>query len=269
MSILERKRHFTISEVNKRITPKCVEVLKSRARNGSPTAQSFFKAREIVEQAIKHLSCQQTTDAFKLFRLYFREWDLLMKNFSDFYSDCIEAAMKALDRDSHDADAIYVLLRMDMIRSNEEKLSMANRCIELDPSVPDFHHFLACMFRIVGDYKNGLRAVDRAIELLPNQTDWLYDRATFLQKGMGVREAYLKFISSNPTDHQKYPEACYSLAQIYLLSGDHTQAKAYYKKGLDAEDPIIRLPCYEPVEYDFPQKVRVKRWFKKLEGTKL
>ena len=152
---------------------------------------------------------------------------------------------------------------------------MAKRCVELDPSVPDFHYLLSGMWGFVGDHKNGLRAVDRALELLPTQTNWLYDRATFIRlgekekHGADIAEAYLKFISSNPTDHCKFPEACYCLAQIYFFSGDQTQAKSYYEKGLDAEDPRVRLPCYEPVEYDFPQKLRIKGWFKKLEGTKL
>lgn len=55
---------------------------------------------------------------------------------------------------------------------------IAKRCVELDPSVPDFHHYLGCMLGSVGAYKHGLRALDRALELLPNQLGWLYDRAS-------------------------------------------------------------------------------------------
>jgi len=259
----------------KGITTKCMDVLMSRARNGSPTAQSFFKACQIVEEAIDLLSRRKINEAFKLYRLSFREWDLPIIEFSDFYSDCVEAAKKSLDRNTQDADALYVLVRTGTVRSNEEKLRMVKRCVELDPSVPDFHHLLACILGFVGDHNNGLRAVDRALELLPDQTDWLYDRATFIRlketekQGADDAEAYLKFISSNPRDHRKFPEACYCLAQIYLLSGDHTQAKSYYQKGLDAEDPQVRLPCYEPVDYDFPPKMMIQRMFKAMEGIHL
>ena len=37
------------------------------------------------------------------------------------------------------------------------------------------------MLGFVKDHKNALRALDRAIELLPNHPDWLYDRATFIR----------------------------------------------------------------------------------------
>jgi len=307
MSIQERKRRFIISEVDpndpvsssflefldasfpvggrppltpivrsmKGISSKCMKELVSRTENGSTTAQSFFNACEILDRAISLLERQQTADAFKLYRLSLREWDLPIIEFSDFYSECVTAAKHALNCNSQDADALYVVSRMGMIQSNQERVQMAKRCVELDPSVPDFHHYLACSLGFVGDHKNGLRAVDRAMELLPNQPGWLYDRATFIRLGEKKKyggedaKAYLKFMSLNPKDHRKYSEACYCLAQIYFLSGDPTQAKTYYQKGLDAEDPKIYLPCFEPVDFDFPPKMMMQRMLKLMEGIEM
>ena len=158
---------------------------------------------------------------------------------------------------------------------------MVKRCVELDPSIPDFHHLLACMLGFVGDYKNGLRAIDRAIELLPNQTGWLYERATFIrlaedEEGLknakysvDVAEAYFKFLKSNPEDHRKFPEALYSLAHIYFVSGEVNKAKAFFLKGLQAEDPKIRLPCLKPVEHDFPLKTITRIMINASEGKKM
>jgi len=221
------------------INPEYMNELMSRAENGSITAQFFFKACEILEQAMDHLSRHQFTDAFKLYRLSQREWDLPIIEFGFFYSICLAAAKQTLDHNSKDADALYALARIDKTQSNEEKLLMVKRCVELDPSVPDFHHLLGSMLGFVGDYKNGLRAVERAIEILPNHPDWLYTRATLMrlaedQEGLrnkkysvDVAEAYLKFMSSNPMDHRKFPEACYSLAHIYFFSGEISKAKTY------------------------------------------
>ncbi len=116
---------------------------------------------------------------------------------------------------------------------------------------------------------NGLIAIERAIELLPSHTDWQYERATRLrlieeEEGKkrkrylfdDVAEAYLKFLSSNPTDHRKRPEAFYCLAYIYALSNEITKVQTYYQKGLEAEDPKVRLPCFEAVkEHLFPPKM--------------
>jgi len=248
------------------ITPECLKVLISRAENGSTTAQSFFKACEMVDKAMDLLKRKQTNDAFKLIRLSLREWDLPIPKYSYFYLDCIEVAKEVLDCNSQDVDALYVLACLDSTHSAKEKLRMAKRCVELDPSVPDFHQLLSCTWEIVGDYKNGLRAVDRAIELLPDQTDWLFGRVKLLLRllyqnreekkeeyGVDVAEAFLKFISSNPMDNRNIPEACYYLVQIYVLS-DVPKAKIYYQKGLEAEDGRIRLPCFEPLTDDFPPK---------------
>jgi len=151
---------------------------------------------------------------------------------------------------------------------------MAKRCVELSSHTPDFHHLLSSTWGFLDKHSNGLRAVERAIELLPNQPDWLYDRATHIRLRddevakvkniytVDAAEAYLKFLSSNPMDQRKYPEACYCLSQIYLLSGEIGKAKVYYQKGLEAEDPEVRLPCFDPVKDDFPPKLFSKRLLK-------
>jgi len=178
----------------------------------------------------------------------------------------IEAAKEALDHNPEDADALYVLARCTKTYPDEEKLRMAKRCVELDPSVPDFHHFLCIMLRErsnAGALKNGLRAIDRAIELLPNHPSWLFNRADLIRlidEGAEKKtkhiysaeavEAYMKFISSNPMDHQHFPVACYLLAHIYAFMREYSKAKTYYLKGQDAEDPRVRLPCFEPVKDD-------------------
>jgi len=263
------------------ITLECINELSSRAKNGSATAQSFFNACEMVEKAMDLLKQHQSTDAFKLVRFSLREWDRPIVLYSDFYSECFEAAKQALDQNSQDADALYVLAYFDTTQSIEEKLQMAKRCVELDPSVPDFHQLLSSMFGYVGDHRNALRALDRAIELLPNHPSWLYCRAGFIRLRQqevstvkniytpDVAEAYLTFLSSNPMDHRMFPDACYFLAHIYAISNDRVKAKTYYQKGLDAEDPGVRLPCSDSAEDDFLAKKTTRMLLNAWEGTTL
>jgi len=136
------------------------------------------------------------------------------------------------------------------------------------------------MWGFVVNHRNGLRALDRGMELLPNHPDWLYTRAGCLrvrdEKQKKVKnniysdeavETFLKFIESNPTDHRMFPDACYSLAMIYALSDDKTKAEMYYQKGLDAEDPRIRLPCFGPVTGE--SKMAIRMLLNSWEGTKL
>jgi len=303
MSISERKTRFATSTLDpndpltsayleclagfrpgrrRPLTPDCMNELVSRAKNGSTTAKSFFNAREMVVKAMDLLKQKQTNDAFKLFRLSIREWESPISEYADFYYDCIKAATEALDRNSEDAEALYVLALFATNDSNEEKLRKAKRCVELDPSVPDFHHLFSSMLGSTGAFQNGLRAIDRALELLPNHLDWLLVKATWIRlleqqvkkldeiDSAEVVEAYLKFISSNPTaDHRDFPQVCYSLALIYALSSDKTNAKTYYQKGLDAEDPRVRLPCFEPVQDDLPAKKMTRVLLNTWEGIKL
>ena len=255
------------------MTSECIKELASRAQNGSTIAKSFFNACEMVSKATDLLKQQQTTDAFKLIRLSLREWDQPILLFSDFYSECVEAAKLALDRNSQDADALYVLAYFDTTQSMEEKLQIAKRCVELDSSVPDFHQFLRNVWGHVGDYRNGLRALDRATELLPNHSGWLFGRAQLLRmknkRSPEAVEAYLTFLSSNPTDHPMFPDACYFLAHIYAITNDKVKAKAYYQKGLEAEDPRVRLPCFEPDKDDFLGKKTTRMIFNSWEGIEL
>jgi len=271
------------SDDNKRknITPEIMNELKFRAENGSITAQYFFKSRETLERARVLLKQKRTNEVFQHHRLSMREWVLPHPDFLDFYDECHRAALKALDRNSQDAEALYVLVRIGVHQSFEERLQMAKRCVELDPSVPDFHHLVADMCGFIQDHRNGLRAVDRALELLPSQTSWLYDRAGFIRMGEAHKytsnspEAYLKFLSSNPPDHPKVPMAYFYLAHLYVMMNELTKAKAFFQKGLEAEDPgnPNRLPCFEPVKEDFQAKsmtrmmIKGREWKVPLEQT--
>jgi hypothetical protein len=64
---------------------------------------------------------------------------------------------------------------------------------------------------------------------------------------------YQAFLTANPPDARRVPEACYSISYEYFLLMDMDKAKHYYQKGIEAENPNVRLPCFPPVK-DFPPK---------------
>ena len=71
-------------------------------------------------------------------------------------------------------------------------------------------------------------------------------------------EAYENFLVANPPDARKVPEAYYSIGLEYASMKDMEKAKYYRQKGEEAESPKVRLPCFQPVEDDFPPKYFLK-----------
>ena len=69
---------------------------------------------------------------------------------------------------------------------------------------------------------------------------------------------YEKFLATNPPDSRKVPEAYYSIGFEYAVMKDMVKAKLYQQKGIEAESPNVRLPCFPPVEDDFPPKYGLK-----------
>jgi hypothetical protein len=69
---------------------------------------------------------------------------------------------------------------------------------------------------------------------------------------------YEKFLAANPPDSRKVPEAYYSIGLEYAMMQDMDKAKRYQQKGVEAESPNVRLPCFPPIEEDFPPKYCLK-----------
>lgn len=163
------------------------------------------------------------------------------------------------DKISH-AEIYHLLVCLNNTISPETRLFLASESVKLDPTVPDYFYALGLVYyELIGDYKNGLKAIDRALKMNAN-AEWLYDRATCLRLGKErldyeVVEAYEKFLSCNPPDGRFVPEAYYCVSLAYYTMLNMEKSSIYMRKALRAESPNVRLPCLKPIDpYDFVPK---------------
>jgi tetratricopeptide (TPR) repeat protein len=113
------------------------------------------------------------------------------------------------------------------------------------------------------------RCFERALELDP-VPDWLYDRASSLRlqserNPAAVIKAYEDYIAASEPDSRKIPESYYCLGLEYLMLKNKKKAEEFLKKAIESESPPVRLPCFGPVEDDFPPKFMLKK-MKMLTG---
>jgi hypothetical protein len=132
--------------------------LAQRAQQGSKTAQMFFTAMSMLEQAKAHLQSNKFRDAFLTLRAALRTWDLLPMTKHE-WSAYHEAAKRAFDANPSDAEALYLILRYQMLTNFhfQDGLQMAKKCISLDPKVADFHHFSGSLHGFEGDFESSFR----------------------------------------------------------------------------------------------------------------
>ena len=242
-----------------------------RAQQGSKVAQKLFLAMSIMEQAYADLQKNNFQQAFQKFREAERTWDLLPIK-EDELTAFYKAAKRALDANHNDAEALFVILRYQMLTNFHatDQIRMAQKCVSLDPKVANFHHILGALHGFAGEYTSSVRCFDRALELDPIP-EWLYDRASSLRLNSErnpseVIKAYEDYISANEPDSRKVPEAYYCIGLEYMMQKNNEKAEEFLKKAIKAEDPSVRLPYFRPVEDDFPPKFLLLKLKMKMRG---
>ena len=66
-----------------------------------------------------------------------------------------------------------------------------------------------------------------------------------------VKQLYTEYLEKAPKCAKKYPNACYHLAQFYMIRHNIQKVQEYYKLGQDAEEN--RLPFLQPVDIPIKQ----------------
>ncbi len=92
----------------------------------------------------------------------------------------------------------------------------------------------------------------------------MYDRASSLRlqskrKPAVVIKAYEDYIAASEPDARKVPEAYYCLGLEYQMLKNKKKAEEFLNKAIESESPPVRLPCFGPVEDDFPPKFLLKK----------
>ena len=249
-----------------------IHEMGKRAEQGSKTAKKFFVAMSMIEQANAYLQKNHFCKAFQTFRAAERTWDLLPVEIDDLTA-FHQAAQKALDANHNDAEALFVILRYQVLNNFHppDQIKMVQKCISLDPKVADFHYMLGNLHGYADDYISSVRCFDRALELDPNP-EWLYGRASSMRfqserNRAEVIKAYEDYIAANEPDSRKVPEAYYCIGQEYMMLKNNEKAEEFLKKAIQAENPSVRLPYFGPIKDDFPPKfllVKLNIWKRAL-----
>ncbi len=124
---------------------------------------------------------------------------------------------------------------------------------------PDNCHYFCLLLTVLAfknEYEEGLVYAKGALKKFPENVELLYSLAVMLMSiesssSSEIVEAFQKFLDAAPSDHQKLPEAYYTLSAVYLRNflEEATEEnwelmETTYENGLKAEKD--QLPCYLP-----------------------
>lgn len=132
-------------------------------------------------------------------------------------------------------DQLLHLLGVALVEQgrDEEALEPLKRAISLQRRRPDYHNALGCALRNTGDFAPSLESFQRALKLDPALDDTHYNLAlTFIKLGRFAEgEARLRHLLANgPPDPEMYRALC----DLHWLLGEHEQAIAALRAGIDA-----------------------------------
>ena len=109
----------------------------------------------------------------------------------------------------------------------KERLKFAERCIELDSTVADYHFLLADCCGSTGNLEKALKGFDRKFKV------------------GDIIDSFRHFLSCVPSDNPNVPAAYYYLAELYAWTNELDFVTDVYRKGLETEDPSVKLPCIQ------------------------
>jgi tetratricopeptide (TPR) repeat protein len=161
-----------------------------------------------------------------------------------------------LEKNPEDTDAMHVLvisIDYDAVVDDSGAVDegatfiMANKCITLQPRVPEFHVTLGRMHAAINkDTRNAIRCYDRALELEWNPEVVYYKGLIMADNEREAIELLQQYVEVSEKDEPNVPHACFVVAYIYLVYfGDEEHAEEYLKKGEELEKYSIKLPSGE------------------------
>jgi len=273
------------------------EEVRRRANTGSVTAQQYMMAIAILIQGFDQIE-SSPANALSLLRSAY-----LLCERIPVALPFITAARIRLELDPYDEDAVHVIARFEH-RSFKERVALLEECIKHHPLAADIHYLLASMYMFINEYDKAERACTRALEL-EFHPGWLYTQVGAIKladesrngnnmtfgtdfcsrntanlnqvenmlkesasRSDEIIEKYNRFLKLNPVDHKKVPMVHFTLAFIHMQRNEHQLAHFHWLKWQETDDPSVRLPCHEPVEFPCQMKPMMDMFFN-MQGLSL
>lgn len=173
-----------------------------------------------------------------------------------FNPDKIVSAIHKCSRDNPNA----MFVSIPLLPSNlSNKIEYVKRCLCLHSRESDVYYILSGLYGSNGEFEKGLEAITKALELNPNETRWIYSKASHLRRILPsdnkigrvkqidkAIESYQDYLDKNPNDDSHVPEALYTMAFLCSLKQDVEMCRKYLNKAEEMQK--FRLSCFEPVD---------------------
>ena len=239
-----------------------VEMLEKHQAAGSETARRMLNAVRCFLRAIAALEAEDYTRMV----LELGECLLLEHIVASMHESVKERVKRGIDlvlskcrqMEPHKLDEYaricYACVHMEQV---EHTIRFLQLCIARYPKTSFFHQLRGAMHGFLKQFDAGVRHLNDALVLSPDNPQLLYEHAAMLRLSDHsdpemVIACYSKYLDVCPVDDRKVPEACYAIATQHLLIAKNdgvnglssSKVLKWYGKGQEAE--AQQLPCFLP-----------------------
>lgn len=147
---------------------------------------------------------------------------------------------KAFDKCTpNNADAMLIKAHLHLQQNDMPKaVKFGEKCVRSFPRDAHFRKYLAFLYWHSSQMEKSLREINKAIELDPTQTRWLYEKACVMPKVTLAEqdeaiECFRKYLELNPVDERNVSAALFCLTQMYEQRGDVENACLYWERAVE------------------------------------
>jgi len=137
--------------------------------------------------------------------------------------------------------------------NNEEAMQKLQHALELDPQSASAHHYIAELYRKLGQNREAEEHYRKALSLTPSEPMLLNNYGAFLCRQHHVEEALERFLAAAKQPFYKTPEVAYNNAGLCALEvPDQVKAEEYFRNALQV-NPRMPDALYEMADLKFKQ----------------
>jgi len=138
--------------------------------------------------------------------------------------------------------------------NDEEALKKLQHALELDPDSASANHYIAELYRKLGENRKAEEHYRKALSLSPKDPMLLNNYGVFLCSQKHLKEALKKFTDAVKQPFYKTPEVAYNNAGLCALQiPDEAQAEAYFRSALRV-NPRMPDALYELADLSYKQQ---------------
>jgi serine/threonine protein kinase/Tfp pilus assembly protein PilF len=157
------------------------------------------------------------------------------------YPRAIAEVRKVVERYAQEKWAFYYLgvVYLNILREPEEAVRQFTRAIEIDPLFKDVYNNLAFAYNSIGDFDKSIWAINKYIELAPdepNPYDSRGDLYAWNRKIDQAIESYKKALEIKPDFYMSLAK----LGHMYLFKKEYAKAESCYQKLCSSSDKDTR-----------------------------